>query len=315
MAAISNIQLFTWMGIVPVEARNAVIVDFMLDRLVGLQGMTLDDVKETYNRYAKRTGAPFPILLTPLQKQRMRSLVLWVKDRERVQQPLEFRALTTCAVFIADLKDSLDQDALCSEQKKAGTAFLDSSFNNKLKSQSQWEKFNKELESTLSMVIGVNGIPLNYVIRTDPDNHFDPNLPYLEAVLQAVSLEGDKFKADSQSVHQMILCNVHKDSDAYTYIKSLLRYQNGRHNMMTLRERYSSDATKQVIINSAKSTLDNLRYKNEGSFSFERFSSKLQKAYDELEDSGCLVHNVTLLIPFDEGSRALRSKTTCHHSE
>ena len=61
--------------------------------------------------------------------------------------------------------------------------------------------------------------------------------------------------------------------------------------MNALRERYSSDATKQAIINAARSTLDTLRYKNERSFSFERFSAKMQKAYDDLESNGRAVHN------------------------
>ena len=85
--------------------------------------------------------------------------------------------------------------------------------------------------------------------------------------------------------------NVHEDSDAYTYIKSLLRHRNGRRDILALRERYSSEATRQAIINAAKATLENLRYKNERNFSFEKFSSKLQKAYDELADNGREVNN------------------------
>jgi hypothetical protein len=37
--------------------------------------------------------------------------------------------------------------------------------------------------------------------------------------------------------------------------------------------------------------LENLHYKNERSFSFEKFTSKLQKAYNDLADSGQEVNN------------------------
>ena len=94
-----------------------------------------------------------------------------------------------------------------------------------------------------------------------------------------------------KTVHHITLNNVHEDSDAYTYIKSLLRYRNGRRDVLALRARYSSDATKQAIINSAKSSLENLRYRNESTFSFECFSSKLQKNYDDLEENGRKVDN------------------------
>jgi len=80
---------------------------------------------------------------------------------------------------------------------------------------------------------------------------------------------------------------VNEDSDAYTYIKPLLRHQNGRRDYLALQDRYTSEATKQAIINAAKATLSNLRYKSERSFSFEKFSSKLQKAYDDLDQNGC----------------------------
>lgn len=61
--------------------------------------------------------------------------------------------------------------------------------------------------------------------------------------------------------------------------------------IIALKERYSSEATKQTLINKAKTDLKNLVYKNERNFSFEKFSARLQKSYDELEDLGREVNN------------------------
>ena len=91
----------------------------------------------------------------------------------------------------------------------------------------------------------------------------DDELDYDDAIIEAVALEGEEFKINTRTVHQIILRNVHEDSDAYTYIKPLLRSRDGRKDMLALRQRYQNDATKQTIINAAKSTLSNLRYKNE----------------------------------------------------
>ena len=60
---------------------------------------------------------------------------------------------------------------------------------------------------------------------------------------------------------------------------------------MVLKERYSSDTSKQATINAAKQVLEILRYKNEQSFAFKKFSSKLQKAYNELNSCGREVNN------------------------
>jgi len=253
--------------------------------------MTDEDVTEACASYAKRTDAPFPIMLSPIQKKRLKSLVLWVKDRRRVGQPVEFPDEMTRAELVDALAESLHRQDRRREQKKVGEAFLDASFNNKLKGQLQWEKFTQELESTLSMIIGMNGIPLSYVIRPNEEAIFDDGIPYDEAVVNAVTLQGENFRIDAQTVHQLILSNVSEDSDAYTYIKTLLRRRNGRLDMLALRERYDNAATKQAIINSAKASLELLRYKNERSFPFEKFSARLQKAYDELSDHGRPVNN------------------------
>ena len=106
-----------------------------------------------------------------------------------------------------------------------------------------------------------------------------------------MSLSGVEFTHDARTVHKIILKNIHEDSDAYTYVKPLIRHRDGRRDIKALRTRYSSDATRQTTINKAKSDLKTLRYKNERTFSFEKFSAKLQKAYDELNDAGREVNN------------------------
>ena len=88
----------------------------------------------------------------------------------------------------------------------------------KFKSQTQWDKFSEELESTLSLIIGASGVPLSYVIHKQEEPDFDFDMSYDEAVIQAVALEGDEFRLDARTVHQLIISNVVEDSDAYTYI-------------------------------------------------------------------------------------------------
>ena len=49
--------------------------------------------------------------------------------------------------------------------------------------------------------------------------------------------------------------------------------------------------TKHAIINAAKQILESLRFKNEHSFTLDKFSSNLRKACDELSDCGREVTN------------------------
>ena len=289
--AVTNMQIMTWIGIAVAQQRNAIIADLLSDGLGGLEHVTHDDVKETCSSYAKRTDNPFPIILTPLTKQRIHSLALWVQDMMRAEQAPTFPDTTNRASFIQSLDASLVRDRNRKSQKKVGEAYHNVEFNTKLKSQGTYEKFEEELQATLENIIGSKGVPLTYVIRDEEAPVYDPSIPYEVNIIDAVALTGESFKNDARLVHQIILRNVSEESNAYTYIKPLLRHRDGRRDIVALKERYSSDASKQAIINSAKQVLETLRYKNERSFTFEKFSSKLQKACDELEDCGREVNN------------------------
>ena len=290
-ASLPNVTILQYMGIAPAARRNAIVSDFLSEGLQGLVLMTSEDVKDTCNSYAKRQDGVFPIILTPIQKQRLRALVLWVQDQVRVGQPLQFSEGVTQEMLRNVLDESLERETRRKTQKKEGESYLDSSFNNKLKSAAQYEKWNEELEATLCQIVGCRGVSLSYVIRKNEDPVFNAEKPYDEAVLRAIELKGVDYAQDARTVHKLILNNIHEDSNAYTYVKPLLRFRNGRKDILALRDRYSTDATRQKQINTAKSELSTLRYKNERSFSFEKFSAKLQKCYDDLEEAGRPVHN------------------------
>ena len=271
--------------------RNAIIADFLSEGLDEIRHMTEEDVREMCSSYAKRQDGPFPIRLTPIQKQRITSLVLWVQDQARIDQPMEFEDGTSAQELRQLLSEALERERRRKVQKKEGQSYLDSEFNTKLRTAAQWEKWNEELESTLCQVIGVRGVPLSYVIRTQDQPEYDEDLEYDEVVIGAMSLEGVEFRQDARTVHKIITKNIHEDSDAYTYIKTLTRQRDGRKDIKALRLRYDSKAMRQTSINKAKSDLETLRYKNERSFNFEKFSARLQKAYDDLKENGREVHN------------------------
>ena len=72
------------------------------------------------------------------------------------------------------------------------------------------------------MIVGVRGVSLNFVIREDVQPYFDTDIPYDEAIIQGVTMDGPAFKIDARTVHQIILRNVQEDSDAYVYLTTLM---------------------------------------------------------------------------------------------
>ena len=124
-------------------------------------------------------------MLTPIQKQRVKSLVYWVKDQVRVGRPLSFADDVEAPDLREMLAESLERERRRKEQKKDGESYLDSTFNTKLKSTAQWEKWLEELETTLCQIIGSKGVPLSYVIRTEEAAVYDETKTYDENVTQA----------------------------------------------------------------------------------------------------------------------------------
>ena len=117
---IANAQIFTWIGFNTAARRNAIVNDFLQEGYEALRYMSDDDIKEMYLSYAKRTDAPFPIICTTLQKQRLRALVLWVKDMARAGQDLTFNDDTTRATFLEAINASMMRERRRKEQKKIG---------------------------------------------------------------------------------------------------------------------------------------------------------------------------------------------------
>ena len=289
---LTNIQIMTFLGIATANERNAIIADLLTEGLAGLTHMTDEEVRDACVSYAKRTDGVFPVILTPIQKQRIKALMLWVQDMHRVDLPLSFPNGTTQQEFRDAITGALERDRRRKIQRKEGDAYLDSSFDIKLKSSVQWQKWIEELDTTLSQIIGVKGLPLSYVIREEEAAApFDETIDYNDAAILSTALTGPEYIQDARTVHKIISKNVDQIADAYTYIKSIARHRHGRRDILALRERYSSDAAVQGIINKAKSDLESLQYRNERNFSFEKFSSRLQKAYDDLESQGRTVNN------------------------
>eukprot|EP00980_Cylindrotheca_fusiformis_P017467 scaffold5460_cov156-Cylindrotheca_fusiformis.AAC.1 len=224
--AISDLDIIGWIGITNDRKKQAVVDTFMPRGLGSICSRTEKKIENMAHKFAKRSDGAFPILLSEEQEQMLWSIVLWARDRRRAGQVIEFKDGTTEAQFQTMIDDALLCEERRKEKKKVGEAYLDATFNTQLKGRAQWENFEDELKETLEMILGVDGIPLSYVIRENDAPEFDENINFDEAVIKAAKLEGENFKEDALTVHKLIKKNVAEDSDAFGYIKGLIKYRN-----------------------------------------------------------------------------------------
>lgn len=290
----STDQLLQWIGIPTAAQRNAVTADlFPAPR--GLQHLTKETksgIEEAVVGYSKRRQGAFRI--SRVQLKWLISLMYWVQDQQRIDKPFQFGIDITEAQFFSALEESYERQQCREDQKKIGESLISSEFQIQLKSTTQWQRWYIELQSVLGSIIGSSGIPLTYVIRDDSTRPAEFHNWETEVIYSA-ALTGRHFTHDAKTVHQVLLRNIAEDSDAYTYIKTHLRRENGRVDIIALRERYENTSSMEARVNEAKRLFDSLQYRNERSMPFEQFSAKLQKAVDELELGGRPMHNLDIV--------------------
>ena len=73
-----------------------------------------------------------------------------------------------------------------------------------------------------------------------------------ENIVDTIILSRESFKNDAWLAYQIILKSISKEANTYTYIKLLLHYRDSRRDYLALKEHYSSDASKQAVINTTK---------------------------------------------------------------
>jgi hypothetical protein len=134
----------------------------------------------------------------------------------------------------------------------------------------------------LSGMYGVTNVPLNYVIRKpQPEGHV--YLTDTEKLINSAPLEGYAFQSDTQNVYR-ILKSLTVGTDAWEWLKSYDVNKNGRLAFEALREHYDGPGEIDRRIALAKKQIKELHYKNEQSFSFDKFITRLNGAFQILAE-------------------------------
>ena len=125
-------------------------------------------------------------------------------------------------------------------------------------------------------------MPLSYVIRpidADPDNAPDE---YTRAKW-AVSFDTQHFIDDNREVYHLLKDLLTKTEGATWFEK--VREGNGQAAYLLLKEHYIGEAHDMRRAAAANAKIETLFWRNEASFSFEKFLTRMNEAFKELEDA------------------------------
>jgi hypothetical protein len=261
-----------------VNNRRAIVIsELMPEGLDDLDQYSPEEIREAIKGFKTLPAIADRFSLSALTTKRIVQLALWVKDRVRLGQPVEFENGTTQAIFTAKIEQAQQREQIRQDRKKTADGLSTLKIDPPLKNSTGWEAWLDAVKASLIIAYGSKGVPLLYAIRDHDAPLFDGN-DWEELAISAAPFTGLDWEADRKTVHLFLTNNVLEDSDAHAYIKPLMMRNNGRLDMKALQERYENEATIQARVNAANKTWELLVYKNERAMTFEDFSNKLTKA-------------------------------------
>ena len=276
-------QSLIWIGYDVVQAQ--VLEDELGDLMTmgTARGTEIADVLKTY---ATRTVAAGRITSGLVRIKRMQALAHWVRDFKRVNREVTIEGLDA-ATFLAALAVSEERARARDADKDTAEARAKEASPGKLTSEKDWEKWETRLVNQLSILHGVLGVPLVYVIREedhdpDQDRVFGT---FTEECIAKCPLVGPSFEADARTVHQLIESYT-TGENSEVWVKRLRQRHNGRMDMAALRAHYRGEGNQSRRISDAETLRDTLCYRGESTMPFATFLAKVQRMFNLFEQIG-----------------------------
>ena len=293
--AIDTLVLLTWSRVTAAR-RAQLTTELFPGGLADLNDYTSEDIKDAAKNFRSHPTVNQRFNVSAISTKRLVQLTLWVKDRIRLGQAVEFADTTTQPIFVATLDESQQREKIRKERKKNAEGLATMKIDPPLKASAGWDGWKDATKSALMLAYGSKGVPLLYVIRDNANPTFPAAVggtapTWEETAISAAPHTGLDYDADRKTVHLFFMNNISEDSDAHAYIHDLIGRTDGRRDWTALCDRYENEATIQARVNQANKTWEVLVYKNERAMSFEAFSTKLTKALQYFEKAGRPKHD------------------------
>jgi hypothetical protein len=249
------------------------------DDLTEIGNLKEKEISELSDSYAKRTVAAGKMVFGLQRIKRLKALIHWVQDFARVNSTPTIGSLNQ-GTFRDALKVAAERATIRKEEKDVSETISRQATPGKLKDADNWDTWHQATENMLSLIPGVNGVPLSYVIRKvatpEPGEVYGT---FTEECVARAPLTGAAFEADSRQAHQLILALVQGEI-AEQWIKPFKKAKDGRKDMMALIAHHEGEGNSSRRITDAERLKTDLHYKSERQMKFQVFLSKCQEMFN-----------------------------------
>ena len=231
------------------------------------------EIESMADRNSKRTPANTRIQFGLARTKTLKAIAHWIRKKTREGVTSDLRELTPD--FIAELIVELNAETT-KDKADLKLYYPDAFVSN------DYKNWIKKVTNYLDSRMGKAGVPLSYVIRpADADPEVAPD-EYTRS-LWAASFQTRQYHDDNREVYHLFKDLLTK-TEGQTWFEKV-KDGDGRAAHLLLREHYVGEAHDQRRAASAVAKLENLFWKNESSFPFEKYLTRLNEAFMELEDA------------------------------
>jgi len=237
------------------------------------------DIRDMAEEFGKRTVPNGRIIFGLGRTKKLIGIMNWIQDCHRTSD-------------IPDYSD-FNEQALAEAQsraliRKSDVELVDTNTKaadpGKFKDERKWPEWEKAFVNYLSVIPGVNGVPLSYVVRdaVEPEEATEYQT-FNERMIARAPHTGQYYVADSRRVHYLLTGYLTGEPSA-TWIRNISKHQDGRRDMISLRRHYAGEGNSTRRISDAKRIQTTLHYKSERALPFNKFLDSLQKMFTIFEE-------------------------------
>jgi hypothetical protein len=237
------------------------------------------DIRDMAEEFSKRTNANGRINFGLGRIKKLTGVMYWIQDCHRTSDIPDHNNFNEQALADAQSRALIrksDVDLVDTNTKAADPG--------KFKDERKWPEWEKAFVNYLSVIPGVNGVPLSYVVRevAEPEDDLEYET-FSERMIARAPHTGQYYVADTRRVHNL-LTGYLQGEQSESWIRNIAKYQDGRRDMIALRHHYAGEGNSTRRILDAKRIQTTLHYKSERALPFNKFLDSLQKMFTIFEE-------------------------------
>ena len=233
----------------------------------------------------------------------LQALLFELKDRSLCNALPD--AATLSAITALQLRALRRARAAAIEHKKNRTSASTASMTVPSFKGTNYDEFIAAFKSLASRTIGVNDLPLDYLLRDDPPGNYSTRYTSREEkLMKCIIFQGDNFKTDRESLYSLFVEHLGTTGVGSAFVNKYETSRNGYKVYQDLKQHYANSTYLQNKATAANHAIQNAFYHGpRKNFTIETYYTIMINAFNDLNNAGPEYHltDPQKIVKFEAG--------------